>query len=60
MAEYFPQLIGHGEGDVLPLTIWEHVLLGLHPALGGFGAAAVARPGLTGLVDEFDMGAAGV
>lgn len=47
MTEYFPQFVGYGEGDVLPFTIEKDILLGLHPSLCGFGATAIAAPGLT-------------
>ena len=45
---------------MLPFTIGKDILLSLHPALCGFGATAIASPGLTGLIDEFDVGAAGI
>ncbi len=45
---------------MLPFTIGKDILLSLHPALCGFGATTIAGSGLTGLVDEFDVGAASV
>lgn len=45
---------------MLPFTIGKDILLGLHPALCCFVATAIASPGLTGLIDELDVGAAGV
>ncbi len=40
---------------MLPFRIRKDILLGLHPALCGFDATVIAGPGLTGLVDEFDV-----
>lgn len=42
VVEKGPQQVGHGEGDVLPVTVGQNMLLLCNPLLRGFMSAGAA------------------
>lgn len=50
------QKMGHGERDVLPVTVRKDVALLRHPLLSGFEAAGGAGFGLASLAEEAAVG----
>ncbi len=52
VIEERPQQVRHGEGDVLPVTVGQDVLLLGNPLLGALEAAAAAGLGLAGLAEK--------
>lgn len=55
VVEKWPEQMGHGEGDVLPVAIGQDVLLLGNPLLGAFQATAAAGFRLAGLAEEARM-----
>lgn len=52
VVEKRPQQMGHGEGDMLPITVGQDVLLFCNPLLSGFEATAAAGLGFAGLAEK--------
>jgi hypothetical protein len=59
VVEEWPQQVGHGEGDVLPVAVGQDMLLLGDPLLGAFEATAAAGFGLAGLAEEARVSAIG-
>lgn len=57
MTKDRPESTRHGEGDVLPLAVRQHMLLA-YPPFGGFDATTAASTRLTGLIEVFGVGTA--
>ncbi len=57
VVEKWPQQMGHGEGDMLPVTVGQDVLLFGNPLLGGLEATTATGFGLAALAEEAGMGA---
>ena len=58
MTKDRPESARHGEGDVLPFAVWQHMLLLAYPPFGGFDATTAASTRLTGLIEVFGVGTA--
>ena len=57
MTKDRPESTRHGEGDVLPLAVRQHMLLLAYPPFGGFDATTAASARLTALIEVFGVGA---
>ncbi len=57
VTEKGPQQVGHGKGNVLPVTVGKDMLLFSNPLLRGLHAAGAAGLGFTALTEEAGMGA---
>ena len=57
VVKEWPEQVGHGEGDVLPVAVGQDVLLCCNQLPGGFEAATAASFGLAGLAEEARMSA---
>jgi hypothetical protein len=58
MTKDRPESTRHGEGDVLPLAVWQYMLLLAYPPFGGFDATTAISTRLTGLIEVFGVGTA--
>lgn len=55
IVEKRPQQMGHSKGDMLPVAVWQNVLLFGNPLLGSLEATAAAGFGLAALAKEASM-----
>lgn len=53
MTKNVPESTRQCEGDVLPLAIWQHMLLLAYPPFGGFDATTAASSRLAALIEIF-------
>ena len=58
MTKDRPESAWHGEGDMLPFAIRQHMLLLAYPPFGGFDATTTTSTRLTGLIEVFGVGTA--
>lgn len=55
IVEERPKQVGHSEGDMLPLAIWQNMALLGDPLFGAFEPTGTAGFGFTGLTKEAGM-----